>query len=107
MLVNIGKNMALAGGFALTLVAAAYGHTPVCACYDNGDGTVLCEGGFSDGSSAAGVAMIVHDADGNVLLEGVINENGEFEFEKPDGFSDVLFDGGEGHRITIPADDIY
>ena len=30
----------------------ALAHTPLCSCYDNGDGSVECEGGFSDGSSA-------------------------------------------------------
>jgi hypothetical protein len=37
------------------IVAQVWAHTPLCSCYDNGDGTVTCEGGFSDGSSAAGV----------------------------------------------------
>ncbi|MBK1637032.1 hypothetical protein CKO19_14985, partial [Rhodovulum adriaticum] len=45
-----------AGALAAALISfggLAQAHTPLCACYDNGDGTVLCEGGFSDGSSAA------------------------------------------------------
>lgn len=92
---------------ALGLAGAAGAHTPLCACYDNGDGTVLCEGGFSDGSSAAGVKMVVRDGTGNVLIEGVIDENSEFTFEKPDGAFSVLFDAGEGHKIEIPADEIY
>ena len=37
----------------------ALAHTPLCSCYDNGDCTVTCEGGFSDGSPAAGVQMRV------------------------------------------------
>jgi hypothetical protein len=92
---------------ALGLSGAAGAHTPLCACYDNGDGTVLCEGGFSDGSSAAGVKMAVTDAEGNVLVEGAIDENSEFIFDKPDGDYRVLFDAGEGHSIVIPSDEIY
>ena len=38
---------ALAARFALA-------HSAVCSCFDNGDDTITCEGGFSDGSSAAG-----------------------------------------------------
>lgn len=95
------------GALTAFSAVAAQAHTPICACYDNGDGTVLCEGGFSDGSSAENVPMRVRDADGKVLIEGVINANGEYEFEKPEGFTDVLFDGGEGHQIVIPAKDIY
>jgi hypothetical protein len=43
----------------LFIAAQALAHTPLCSCYDNGDGTVTCEGGFSDGSSASGVQMRV------------------------------------------------
>ena len=84
----------------------ALAHTPLCSCYDNGDRTVLCEGGFSDGSSASGVPVQVRDADGNVVLEGKMNANSEFEFKKPDGDYSVLFDAGEGHRIAIPGSEI-
>ncbi|MFV0336231.1 MAG: hypothetical protein ACK5JR_19420 [Tropicimonas sp.] len=103
---SIRTALLLSGSLAF-LAGAALAHTPLCACYDNGDGTVLCEGGFSDGSSAANVPMIVRDAAGETLLEGVIDANGEFEFEKPEGFHDVLFDAGEGHQIIVPQDEIY
>ncbi len=86
--------------------ASALAHTPSFACYDNADGTVLCEGGFSDGSSAAGVPVRVLDAQGNVLLEGQLSPLSEFEFDKPEGEYSALFDGGEGHRIQIPGSQI-
>ncbi|WP_243645037.1 hypothetical protein [Rhodovulum euryhalinum] len=91
----------------LGLASAALAHTPLCSCYDNGDGTVLCEGGFSDGSSASGVKMSVQDASGNVLIEGAIDENGEYSFDKPEGAFTVNFEGGEGHSIVIKSDEIY
>ena len=94
----------LALTFTSSLAAA---HTALCACYDNGDGTVLCEGGFSDGASAAGVAMKVLGADGAVILEGKMAESSEFTFDKPDGVFKVLFDAGEGHLIEIPSAEIY
>lgn len=97
----------LVGALALALpVGAAWAHTPLCSCYDNGDGTVLCEGGFSDGSSASGVVMRVQDASGNTVLEGKMDENSEFEFEKPKGAYKVIFDAGEGHSIEIDGKDI-
>jgi hypothetical protein len=95
----IGLGAALGTG-----VAAA--HTPLCSCYDMGDGTVLCEGGFSDGSSAAGVAVRVLDGDGNVLLDGEMGEYSELEFDKPDGDYRVVFDAGPGHAIEIDGSDI-
>lgn len=92
---------------AVSLAGAAQAHTPIVACYDMGDGTVLCEGGFSDGSSAAGVAMIVRDRAGNTVVEASMDENSEFLFEKPGDRFSVMFDAGAGHRIEITGDDIY
>ncbi|MGI6639334.1 MAG: hypothetical protein ACOX4Z_09920 [Desulfobulbus sp.] len=84
----------------------AWAHTPLCSCYDNGDGTITCEGGFSDGSSASGVKMRVEKQDGAVLLEGQMNATSEFTFNKPEEDYKVVFDGGEGHRIEINSKDI-
>ncbi|WP_319523050.1 hypothetical protein [uncultured Desulfosarcina sp.] len=80
-------------------------HTPLCSCYDNGDGTITCEGGFSDGSSAAGVEMRV-EKDGNVLLQGKMDEDSEFTFNKPAEGYKVVFDAGEGHEIEIDGKEI-
>ncbi|PIE73637.1 MAG: hypothetical protein CSA20_02195 [Deltaproteobacteria bacterium] len=85
---------------------AVQAHTPLCSCYDNGDGTVTCEGGFSDGSSASGVPMKVSDASGKVVEEGQLSDASEYTFKKPEGDYTVLFDGGEGHKITISSKDI-
>ncbi|WP_296898436.1 hypothetical protein [Thiohalocapsa sp.] len=90
----------------LTLSTAVSAHTPLCSCCDMGDGTVLCEGGFSDGSSAAGVAIRVVDDSGNPIIEGEMSEYSEFEFDKPDGDYTVVFDAGPGHDIQISGKDI-
>ncbi|WGV98860.1 hypothetical protein QF117_02550 [Vibrio sp. YMD68] len=98
--------------FIMPLIAAALfsgqvlAHTPLFSCYDNSDGTVLCEGGFSDGSSAAGVAMTVVDASDKELIKSEINEDGEFEFNKPLGDYKVQFNAGPGHSIEISGKDI-
>lgn len=84
----------------------ALAHTPLCSCYDNGDGTVLCEGGFSDGSSAAGVAMRVVGSDGKTVIEGKMSDGSEFEFTRPKGNFTVIFDAGPGHAVEIPSSDI-
>ena len=81
-------------------------HTPLCSCFDNGDDTITCEGGFSDGSSASGVTMRIETPDGSVLLEGKMNEDSEFTFDKPKGDYVVVFDAGEGHRIKVPGKEI-
>ncbi len=92
---------------SLLFAAAAFAHTPICSCYDNGDGTITCEGGFSDGSSAAGVKIEVKDKDGKVLISGEMNESSEFVFEKPKTEYEVVFDAGPGHVITTSGEDIW
>ncbi|PIE68776.1 MAG: hypothetical protein CSA21_05785 [Deltaproteobacteria bacterium] len=84
----------------------AFAHTPLCSCYDNGDGTGTCEGGFSDGSSAAGVEMRVEKKDGTVLLKGKMDEFSEFVFDKPAGPYNVVFDAGPGHLIIVEGESI-
>lgn len=88
------------------LVPAAHAHTPLCSCYDNGDGSVTCEGGFSDGSSAAGVQMRVEDGAGKALIKGTMDDDSEFTFDKPAGDYKVQFDAGEGHMITVHGKEI-
>lgn len=94
------------GLFFLAGATMVQAHTPLCSCFDNGDNTVTCEGGFSDGSSASGVAMYVKAADDRVLIEGAMNEDSEYTFDKPEGDYYVLFDAGEGHAIKVPGKEI-
>jgi len=86
--------------------AQSFAHTPLCSCMDNGDGSITCQGGFSDGSSAAGVTMKVVDASGKTLITGKMNENSEFTFKKPGGDYKVQFDAGPGHLVEITSKDI-
>ncbi len=88
------------------LASIAFAHTPLCSCYDNGDGTATCEGGFSDGSSASGVEMFVKDKDGNVVIEGKMDEDSEYSFKKPNGEYIVIFDAGDGHKIEVESSEI-
>lgn len=89
------------------LAMPALGHNAICDCYLIDDGTrVTCEGGFSDGSGAAGVALRVFDRAGKVLVEGVMSDSSEFSFATPDVDFRVEFDAGEGHVINIDGRDI-
>jgi hypothetical protein len=102
------RNALLTGIVALSLLLCgqALAHTPLCSCYDNGDGTITCEGGFSDGSSASGVQMRVEDNAGGILVKGKMDEDSEFTFDKPSGAYQVVFDAGEGHAIAIDGKEI-
>ena len=93
-------------GLGFFLTGICYAHTPLCSCYDNADGTITCEGGFSDGSSASGVEMRVEDKDGKVLIKGKMDEDSEYTFDKPSNAYKVMFDAGEGHRIEVDGKEI-
>ncbi len=105
----ISRSLCLAATTAALLAAGGSGpaaaHTPLFACYDNFDGTVFCEGGFSDGSSAAGVAISVTQGD-QAVLTGALDADSTIEFDKPDGAFVVRFDAGPGHEIEVPSDAI-
>lgn len=97
--------------FGIFMLAAVFptqvlAHTPLCSCYEGGDGTVICEGGFSDGSSAAGVEVRVVDEDGDVLTRGKMDEFSEFVFDKPEGPYKVILDAGPGHEVEIKGEKI-
>lgn len=85
----------------------AQAHSPLCSCLDNGDGTITCEGGFSDGSAAAGVVVSVVDNQGKILLKGKMDKIGEYTFRKPKTPFTFVFDAGPGHVVKIKGTDIF
>ncbi len=87
-------------------VLPAQAHTPLFDCFDNGDDTITCEGGFSDGSSAAGVGIRVLDAQGKVLEQGELDTAGSITLARPAGEFSVVFGAGEEHSLTVLGDDI-
>lgn len=92
------------GVFGLTSMALA--HTPLMACFDNGDGTITCNGGFSDGSSASGVAVRVIDERESIIIQGTMDRDGEYTFDRPGGRFTVVFDAGPGHVVKERSDNI-
>ena len=91
---------------ALSIAAVAWSHNAICSCFENDNGTVTCEGGFSDGGKAVGVPLHVFDQAGKVLLEGVMSKDSNFTFPKPKVAFRVEFNAGEGHVVTIDGRDI-
>lgn len=90
----------------LALPGMAHAHSAVFDCFDNGDGTVSCQGGYSDGSSASGVTIKVLDGKGTPLETLKLDANSETSFKKPAGDYKVVFDGGEGHSIELNGKNI-
>jgi len=90
---------------SLIFSGSLYAHTAVMACFDNGDGTITCEGGFSNGASGSGIAMYIKQNQRKVI-EGIMNEDSEFTFKKPNSEYEVYFDAGKGHVVAIKGEDI-
>ena len=88
------------------LPASVFAHAAICTCFDNGNGTVTCEGGYSDGASAAGVRVFVRDASDATVIRGKMDAQSTFSFEKPQGDYTVIFDAGPGHQVEIPGHSI-
>ena len=93
-------------GVLFAIAGPALAHSPVCSCSNNDDGTVTCEGGYSNGASAAGVEMRVVDMRDRVLLRGEMDENSSYTFQKPDQEFHVIFDAGQNHIVNIYSGDI-
>lgn len=82
-----------------------FAHTAMMRCMDNNDETILCEAGFSDGSSAQGVSLLVIKK-GKVIFETKFDDSSEITFKKPKGKYTVLLDGGTGHSIRLESSSI-
>jgi len=87
------------------IASSLFAHTALMSCFDNGDGTITCEGGFSDGSTASGVKFYILQNEKKVF-KSKFNEDSEITFKKPSGDYTVEFDAGEGHRVFIKSSDI-
>ncbi len=90
----------------LLISTGLFAHTPLLSCMDEGDGTVTCEGGFSDGSSAGGVIFRV-EQNGKVLVQTKLNASSEMNFKKPNGEYVAIFDAGAEHVVKIKSQNIF
>ena len=83
-----------------------FAHTPFMACYDNGDTTITCYGEFSDGSIAAAIPIQVVSHADKILSKGVMDDIGEFTFNRPQQPFTVIFDAGAGHIVKEKSTNI-
>lgn len=93
--------------FSAAGIGSASAHAPLLACYDNANGTVLCEAGYSDGASSAGQAARVMSSDQRLILEGKFDDGGTFTFDMPEGDFYIEFEGDTSHHVTFYGEDLY
>ncbi len=102
------KKVILSTALAASMIipSMAMAHSPIFDCFDNGDGTITCQGGFSDGSMATGVKVHLYDASGKVVETLAMDENSELNIDKPAGDYALELDAGDGHKIKVESANI-
>jgi nickel transport protein len=86
----------------------AWAHKVTIFAWVEGD-TVYTQSKFSGGKRVKNSTVVVYDKEGNQLLEGKTDENGEFSFQVPKKTDlKVVLKASMGHLAewTIPADEI-
>lgn len=87
---------------------SVFAHKAVIFAWVEGD-TVFTQSKFSRGRKALNSIVVVYDTDGNQLLDGKTDKNGEFSFKVPKKSAlKVVLKASMGHMAewTIPADQI-
>ncbi len=87
-------------GVLMTIAVPAFAHRISILGWVEGD-TVYLQGNFSGGTVPVDAPITVSDPDGNVLVEGMSDENGEFSFKVP-AITTLLvhINAGMGHQAT-------
>lgn len=86
---------------------AAWAHSPFLTCQHIENNQIQCKGGFSDGSEADGIDLIVYDYNNAVLFQTFLDGDSQATFPAPsveEYF--IFFDGGPGHEIELDYLDI-
>ena len=94
--------------FVILFDMPAFAHKVSIFAWAEGD-TVYTQSKFSGGKRAKNSSVIVFDSDGNKLLEGKTDENGEFSFKIPKKTAlKVVLKASMGHMAewTIPFEEI-
>ena len=96
------------GLFLLTITSFVFAHKVNIFAYVEGD-TIYTESYFSDGKKVDGGKVEVYDSQGNKLLEGETDKDGQFNFKLPkkDDLKIVLI-ATMGHRAsyTLSKDEL-
>lgn len=96
--------VAVCAGVAL-LAGTALAHAPYFTCRLH-NGLIECKGGFSDGSSAAGITAELLSADGKVLASTTLDAQSMARFKPPKGDFYLLMDAGPGHVVEVDKKDV-
>lgn len=97
---------ALLVALMLAVAGPVQAHSPRLKCQAEGEKQIRCEGGFSDGSDAAGIEIRVMSYDDEPLWSGQLDEQSRIRFERPAGDFYIRFEGGEGHVLEVDQSEV-
>lgn len=85
----------------LSFSAAAVAHKVNLFAYAE-EGTIFTESYFPDGRAVEGGKVLVYDSKDTLLLEGVTDTEGLFNFDIPKGDDlKIVIDAGMGHKNSF------
>lgn len=97
----------LAAGVALFAATPVLAHSPLLSCFPEGDGTIFCEAGYSDGARAGGAEILIVDAGGRVLFTGTLAEDSTIILTPPDVDDyEIRFVGDSAHSASVYSDEL-
>ncbi|MCG3865217.1 hypothetical protein I3259_14325 [Photobacterium sp. Ph5] len=88
-----------------TFSTAAFAHFPLMSCWFEAD-KVLCEAGYSDGSTAVEYNVDMFDYDDNLIAKAVTDKRSIAEFTKPDTDFYLVFDAGHENPVEVDVVEI-
>ena len=88
-------------GLALLFTASVFAHFPLMDCWYQGD-VLVCEAGYSDGSSAADYDIKVFDYSDNLIAIARTDAQSRAQFTRPSGEFYIVFDAG--HEMPVERD---
>lgn len=93
--------LSMAGLFS----TAAQAHFPLMNCWFE-DAKVVCQTGYSDGSTAVDYSVELYDYEDNLLLNLNTDKRSIAEFDKPEGDFYVVFDSGHENAVEVDVVEI-
>ncbi|WP_061013934.1 hypothetical protein [Photobacterium leiognathi] len=91
--------------FVGTFSSAAFAHFPLMSCWFESD-KVLCEAGYSDGSTAVEYNVDMFDYDDNLIAKAMTDKRSIAEFTKPDTDFYLVFDAGHENPVEVDVVEI-
>jgi len=80
--------------------STAWAHFPIMSCWYESQ-QVVCEAGYSDGSSAVDYVINLFDYDDNLIAKSVTDNRSRVQFVKPDGEFYIVFDAGHESPVEV------